>query len=199
LEACGNDNSKSSTGSTPAPASSTAPSSAPSAAADTSTDAFGNGDLGILNYALTLEYLEADFYAKGVAANILGDAAPFITPIAQHEAAHVSALTAAITKAGGTPAKKPGLKYPDGTFTDKAKFLATAQVFEELGVKAYHGQVTRIKDKGVLGAAASIAGVESRHAAIIADILNVKQVPSPVEANAPAGEVVKAVTPFLGA
>ena len=198
LAACGNDNTKSSTGSTPA--ATTAPSAAPSAAAlDSSTDSFGMGDLGILNYALTLEYLEADFYAKGVAANILGDAAPFIAPIAQHEAAHVSALTAAITKAGGTPAKKPGLKYPDGTFTDKAKFLATAQIFEETGVKAYHGQVTRIKDKGVLGAAASIAGVESRHAAIIADILGTKQVPSPVEANAPAGDIVKAVTPFLGA
>ena len=197
LAACGNDNSKTSTSSTPASTPTAAPSASPTP--DNSTDSFGKGDLGILNYALTLEYLEANFYAKGVAANILGDAAPFITPIAQHEAAHVAALTDAITKAGGTPAKKPGLKYPDGTFTDKAKFLATAQVFEETGVKAYQGQVTRIQDKKVLGAAASIAGVESRHAAIIADILGMKQVPSPVEANAPAGDVVKAVTPFLGA
>ena len=195
LAACGNNSSGGSTSSTP----SSTPTAAPSATPDNSTDSFGKGDIGIANYALTLEYLEADFYAKGVAGGILGDVQPLIAPIAQHEAAHVAALTDLITKSGGTPAKKPGLKYPDGTFTDKAKFLATAQIFEETGVKAYHGQVTRIQDKKVLGAAASIAGVESRHAAIIADILGMKQVPSPVEANAPAGDIVKAVTPFLGA
>jgi len=110
----------------------------------------------------------------------------------------VTALTATIQKLGGTPAKKPSFKYPDGTFTDKDKFLKTASIFEETGVKAYHGQVTRVKDKNILGAAASIAGVESRHAAILNDILNQKQVPAPVEANASMSEIVTAITPFLG-
>ncbi|WP_338201897.1 ferritin-like domain-containing protein [Candidatus Nephthysia bennettiae] len=186
LAACGNGGSTSS--STPAPAQSAA--TAPK---------FSDDDMGILNYALTLEYLEAEFYAKGTAGSLLGDDAKYITPIAQHEAAHVQALTQTIQKVGGTPAKKPTFKFPDGTFTDKAKFLATAQVFEETGVKAYQGQVTKIKDKTILGAAASIAGVESRHAAVIADILNKKQVPAPVEANAPMSEIIQAITPFLGA
>ncbi len=191
LVACGTN---SGTASTP----SSQPSARPTATDDTSS--FGQGDLGILNYALTLEYLEADFYAKGVAAGatLLGDLLPLIQPIANHEAAHVQALTAAITGAGGKPAAKPSTKYPDGTFTDKMKFLTTASTFEETGVKAYHGQVTRIQDKKVLGAAASIAGVESRHAAILADLLNMKQVPSPVEAHAPSSEIVNAVKPFLG-
>jgi len=164
----------------------------PSATVDSSV-----GDLGILNYALTLEYLEAEFYKKGVAAGILGDVQPLIEPIAAHEAAHVTALTAAITQAGGKPVKSPTFTFPPTTFTDKAAFLKTASVFEETGVKAYHGQVTKIKSKDVLGAAASIAGVESRHAAILADLNGARQVPAPFEANAPMADILTAVKPFI--
>ena len=185
LVACGT-SSNTTTASTP----SAAPSKAPSSP-------FGEGDIGILNYALTLEYLEADFYSKAPQA-LLGEDYKYIAPIAAHEAAHVQALLATIQKLGAKPVAKPTLKYPDGTFTDRAKFLGTAQIFEETGVKAYHGQVTKIKDKGILGAAASIAGVESRHAAILNDILGKKQVPAPVEANADMATIVQAVTPFLG-
>ena len=188
--ACGNSTSNSTATSSPSPTAAPSPSAA--------ANPFGEGDVGVLNYALTLEYLEADFYAKGVAAGILGDDQKYIAPIAQHEAAHVTALLATLQKLNATPAKKPTLKYPDGTFTDKMKFLMTASVFEETGVKAYHGQITLVKDGAILGAAASIAGVESRHAAVIADILGQKQVPAPVEAHASVSEIVSAVTPFLG-
>jgi len=160
--------------------------------------AFGEGDLGILNYALTLEYLEADFYKQGVAANILGDDAKYVTPIAAHEQAHVDALTATVKKLGGTPAAMPKFVYPDGTFKDKATFLKTASVFEETGVKAYQGQVTKIADGGILGAAAAIAGVEARHAAVLNYLNKTKIVPAPVEANATMDEIVTAITPFLG-
>ena len=156
------------------------------------------GDLEILNYALTLEYLEANFYAEGVKSKVTsGREAEIVKVIADHEAAHVGALTSTITDLGGEPVAEPKFKYPKGTFDDKAKFLATASVFEELGVKAYHGQVTEIQTPEILGAAAAIAGVESRHAAVLAKLTGGKPFPSPVEGTLPMEEVLKAATPFI--
>lgn len=165
-----------------------------------SADGEANADLGILNYALTLEYLEADFYTQGLAGNILsGREKELVEPIKAHEVAHVDALSATVTKLGGTPVAKPEFTYPDGTFTDKASFLKTASVFEELGVNAYHGQVTLIQTPEILGAAASIAGVESRHAAILATLIGGKPFPAPVETTKTMEEVLAAATPFIKA
>lgn len=156
-------------------------------------------DEAILNYALTLEYLEADFYKQGTDANLLtGREQEIAKAIAAHEAAHVATLTQTINDLGGTPADKPRFTYPDNTFKDKAAFLKTASTFEELGVTAYHGQVTKIEDPAtLLGAAASIAGVESRHAAVLAQLTGGKPFPAPVEANKSMEEVLPAVQPFL--
>lgn len=174
------------------------PSTSPSASSGGSSK-FGEGDVGILNYALTLEYLEAEFYSKGVQGNALGDNLAYVNPIAEHEAAHVKAITAILTKLGATPVSKPTFTFPDGIFTDSAKFLATAAVFEETGVKAYHGQVPLIMSGEILGAAASIAGVESRHASVLNLILQKKPVPAPFEAHATMDEIVAAIKPYLGA
>ena len=157
-----------------------------------------DSDLEILNYALTLEYLEADFYNQGVDGGALsGRELALVTPIRDHEDAHVAALTSTISDLGGTPVKSPKFKYPEGTFTKKAAFLETASVFEELGVTAYHGQVTLIKNVDILGAAAAIAGVESRHAAILADLTGGNPFPAPVEGTATMKQVLKAATPFI--
>lgn len=156
------------------------------------------GDIDILNYALTLEFLEADFYQQGIDSGVLkGRELDLITPIAEHEAAHVAALTSTISELGAEPVAKPNFKYPAATFKDRAAFLKTASTFEELGVKAYHGQVTMVKTPEILGAAASIAGVESRHAAVLAKLLGGNPFPAPVEGTLSMDEVLKAATPFI--
>jgi hypothetical protein len=160
--------------------------------------AIDSSDIDILNYALTLEYLESDFYAMGLQAGLLSDRElELVTPIGDHEKQHVAAVTGAVTSYGGTPVTKPKITYPAGTFDNRDKFLATASMFEELGVTAYHGQVPLIKDPDVLASAASIAGVESRHAAVIATLIAGNPFPNAIEKNASMTDVLAAVTPLI--
>jgi rubrerythrin len=155
-------------------------------------------DLDILNYALTLEYLEAEFYTRGVKGGILkGRALELVTPIRDHEQEHVTVVKQTVKDLGGTPATKPGFTFPSGTFTSKAKFLATASAFEELGVTAYHGKVPLIEDPDILKSAASIAGVESRHAAIVADLMGGNPFPASFENHKSEAQVLKVAGPFL--
>ena len=129
----------------------------------------------ILNYALTLEYLEAEFYAMGNAQAPIPAGAPkaAIDTIGKHEAAHVIFLTNAIKAAGGTPVTKPNFDFTAGgafanVFTNYATFLAVAQTFEDTGVRAYKGRAAElVKGGDLLTAALSIHSVEARHAAHI--------------------------------
>ena len=156
------------------------------------------GDVDILNYALTLEYLEADFYATGLRTGLLsGRELELITPIGDHEKEHVAAVTATLKSLGATPVDKPKIMYPKGTFESRDTFLKTASMFEELGVKAYHGQVPLIKNADILGAAASIAGVESRHAAVVASLIGGQPFPAPIEGHLPMSDVLAAVKPLI--
>jgi len=112
------------------------------AAAATSRKSKRN-DVKILNYALTLEYLEAEFYADALAANIIKD--PLVLAFAQatgaHEAAHVKTLRAVLRSAA---VKKPTFDF-SSALKDEATFKATAQVLEDTGVSAYAGQGPNIK------------------------------------------------------
>ena len=124
-------------------------------------------DIAILNFALTLEYLEAEFYAQAVAkGSFTGDTNTFARTVAAHEAAHVKFLQGAL---GKKAVKKPMFDFKD-TVTDQTKFEATATVLEDTGVQAYLGQVGNIKNKKILAAAGSILPVEARHAAWIREI-----------------------------
>jgi hypothetical protein len=125
------------------------------------------GDISILNFALTLEYLEAEFYRQAVANGALsGTTAQFAALVAGDELAHVKALQKALgKKAVGSP--KFDFK---NTVTDQPTFVKTAFVLENIGVHAYLGQAGKIKTPAILGAAASILTVEARHAAAIAMI-----------------------------
>ncbi|MDQ4145198.1 MAG: ferritin-like domain-containing protein [Actinomycetota bacterium] len=157
-----------------------------------------SGDIDILNYALTLEYLETDFYTQGTDGNTLsGRELEIVEAIRAHEAAHVKALSTTIEDLGGQPVKQPKFKYPAGTFDSRDKFLQTASTFEELGVTAYHGQVGNIQTPDLLAAAAAIAGVESRHAAVLARLIEGEAFPAPFEKAQPMEAVLKAAKPFI--
>lgn len=132
----------------------------------------GTSVVDVLNFALTLEYLEAEYYVTGLDTNGLlsGDVRSVIEQISKHETAHVSFLKAAISGAGGTPTDKPtfdftaGGAFPD-VFSNPQTFLAVAQAFEDTGVRAYKGQAGNLLgNDDVLTAALQIHSVEARHA-----------------------------------
>jgi Ferritin-like domain len=140
----------------------------PAAAAGPNTrppKAFGKGDIGILNFALTLEYLEAAFYTEALNAGAVKDplVAAFLKTVEKDERAHVSYLKKAL---GAKAVKKPKFDFK-GTTKDEAKFRATSQVLENTGVHAYLGQAKNISSKTILGAAGSILTIEARHASVI--------------------------------
>jgi Ferritin-like domain len=126
---------------------------------------FGKGDIGILNYALTLEYLEAAFYNGATAANLplSAQAAAFLKVVTKDENAHVAFLKKAL---GSKAAKQPKFDFK-GANTNAATFMATAQVLENTGVHAYSGQALNIKNPSYVKAAVSILTIEARHASVI--------------------------------
>ena len=132
-------------------------------------------DVAILNYALTLEYLEAAFYAGARAnANIKGETREFVDVVAKHEAVHVAFLKKAL---GSAAVKKPKFDFKGRNDTDQKTFQENAQRLEDLGVSAYLGQVAKIKTPAIAAAAGTIVTVEARHAAWMRHIRKVKPAP----------------------
>jgi len=124
---------------------------------------FGKGDIGILNYALTLEYLEAAFYNEATANKVASGAqeSAFLKRVTADENAHVAFLKKALgSKAVAAP------KVDFGDATSKAKWLPTSMLLENTGVKAYGGQALNIADPAYITAALSIWAIEARHASI---------------------------------
>ena len=119
-------------------------------------------DVDILNYALTLEYLQASFYTEAERRGALtGPARRAARVVGSVERAHVRALKKVL---GREAVKRPFFNFR-GTTEAQVAFLKTAVAFEDLAVAAYKGQAARIQSPAVLAAAVSIHSVEARHAA----------------------------------
>ena len=168
----------------------------PSSTATSSTSSTGSGDVAILNYALTLEYLETAFYEKVVAARLFkGKVGALIKSFGQQEASHVAALKAAVMKLGGTPAAMPAAKFPIENATQVALLAYTV---ENLGAAAYLGQAAAITSPEVLASALAIHSVEARHAATLATLVKKSITPDGAFAKpADMSTVLAAVKPFL--
>jgi hypothetical protein len=130
--------------------------------------------IAVLNFALTLEYLEDEFYRTGLDSGVIpAPALPIFQTISNHETAHVALLTSVISGGGGTPVAKPtfdftaGGAFPD-PFSDYPTFQALAQGFEDTGVRAYKGQAAALMaNDAILTTALQIHSVEARHASAV--------------------------------
>jgi rubrerythrin len=160
------------------------------------TAEFGKGDIGILNYALTLEYLETAFYADVVKSGLFkGADLETIRKFGAEEAEHVEALTAAVKQLGGKPAPEPKTKFP----LESAKsVLELAGTVENLGAAAYLGQAANIQSPEVLASALAIHSVEGRHAAVLNTLLGESITPDGAFAKpADVKTVLESVEPFI--
>jgi len=174
-------------------------SSATTAAASTATSTTASattGDIAILNYALTLEYLEREFYAKVVASSLFsGKVGSLIKEFGSQEATHVEALKGAVSKMGGTPAANPNGKFP---ITSATQVAGLAYTVENLGAAAYLGQAGNIQSPEVLATALAIHSVEARHAATLGTLVKKSLTPDgPFAKPDDMSMVLAAVKPFL--
>jgi hypothetical protein len=190
IAACGGSSSSSSTAATSSSASAGASTATTSSASDPSS-----GDLAIVNYALTLEYLESQFYAKVAASGLFsGKTLSILKSFGAEEAEHVVALKKVATSLG-TPAAEPMGKFPLTSASSVAMLAATV---ENVGASAYLGQAPNIQSKEILAAALSIHTIEARHAAVLNTL--VKKSPTPQGAFAQPrtmAEVLTIVKPFI--
>ncbi len=164
--------------------------------------AAAKGDLKIVNYALTLEYLEADFYEQVLASGEVKNkkVAEVAKEIGENEQEHVVALKATVEQLGGKPAPKPTTNFEDVLAGGETKILETAATVENLGAAAYLGQAGKIKSKDILAAALSIHSVEARHAAVLNTVVEQPILPDGAFAKpATMSEVLMAVKPFIKA
>ena len=158
-----------------------------------------SGDLEIVQYALTLEHLETDFYNAVIDAGVIKDMALAETAkmIRDNEQEHVDALTATVEKLGGTP-ERPKTNFDAVLEGGPDMVLMTAAEVENLGAAAYLGQAGRIQSKEVLAAALAIHSVEGRHAAALNSVVGKTIVPDGAFAKpASMEEVLPKVQPFL--
>jgi rubrerythrin len=163
---------------------------------ESETEQFGKGDIGILNYALTLEYLEAAFYKEVAKSGLFkGEELAVLKTFGAEEQQHVEALHGTVQKLGGKPAPEPKSEFP----LENAKSVAElAGTVENLGAAAYLGQAGNIESAEVLAAALSIHSVEARHAATLNTLLGLSITPDGAFGKpADVKTVLKSVEPFI--
>ena len=155
-------------------------------------------DVEIVQFALMLEFLEAEFYTRALEeVSLEGDAAELTGVLRDHETQHVVTLSELIEKMGGTPLDKPRFDFGDA-YASTESYLRRSNLLEDTGVSAYNGAAPLIQDPAVLAAAGRIVQVEARHAALVRLLRDKPPAPNAFDVASTEAEVREAVAPFIG-
>jgi rubrerythrin len=170
-----------------------------------------NPDVDVLNYALTLEHLEHQFYkagleafsesqltgaTSGVGAEVNAELVARLETVRAHEKGHVDTITGVVEDLGGEPVGAAEYNFP---LDDPAKFLTTASVLENTGVAAYKGAAPAIKSNDLLASALGIHSVEARHASFLNAVTGKSPYPNAFDAPKSPAKVTEAANPFFEA
>ena len=152
---------------------------------------FGKGDIGILNYALTLEYLESSYYNEVLANKVVSSTMgkQLLAQVVKDENYHVKLLKSVL---GPKAIKKPTFDF-SGATSSEAEFLTTGYALENTGVHAYLGQAFNINHVAVLATAAEIVTVEGRHAGAFGVLTGKPIALKPLDSGYTAAEVFAVV------
>jgi rubrerythrin len=167
-----------------------------SASGSDETGEFGDGDAGILNFALTVEHVQAAFYAEVAASNLFGAAnLKALEKFGEEEDEHIASLTKEVEKLGGEPVEKPETKF---SLKSEKAALQVASELENVGAAAYLGQLPKIESAPALKTVLSIHSVEGRHAAAVDELLGEGPTPDGAFAEPATVEtVLAAIDPFM--
>lgn len=170
-------------------------------------------DVDILNYALTLEFLESSFYEEGldnISEDDLLQSDPLqefgdpirdrvyeeLQTIKEHEQIHAETLGSVIEDLGGEPVEEPEFDF--GTAVEEpAEFIATGVTLEDTGVSAYAGAAPFIEDEELVTSALSIHSVEARHASFLRTLNDQTGFPAPFDEARSRSEVLDAAGGFI--
>ncbi|KAI0397316.1 ferritin-like domain-containing protein [Xylariaceae sp. FL0594] len=165
--------------------------------------AAGLSDPDILQFALTLEWLEASFYQQGfakfpddqfVALGLNQAQLADLKGIGASEQAHVELLQSALAQAGVKPVQP--CTYNFG-LTDAKGMVATAAVLESVGISAYLGAAPLVSSGGILSTAASILTVEARHQSFVRSASGLAASPSPLDTPLGPKAIFSLAAPFI--
>jgi rubrerythrin len=152
------------------------------------------GDVDIVNFALTLEYLEADFYRRAREIDLGSELVVLAEEFGNQEQEHVDGLVAMVEELGGEPAQRPKFAFP---LNDRADFEKLAVTLEDTGVSAYNGAAPAISEKRILAALGGIVQVEARHAGALRFVVGKEPAPDTFDPALEREEVLRAVEPFV--
>ena len=169
-------------------------------------------DVAILNYALTLEYLEARFYKQGLdnigeealcTCKVLGEDSDLrdrvydeLRTIQEHEEQHVDTLVSTIESLGGTPIEEPEFDFGLAVQYPMA-FLGTAAQLEDIGVSAYAGAAPYIENEDLVAPALGIHSVEARHASFLRTLTSQTGFPNVIDEPRSQSEVLELAGSFI--
>jgi rubrerythrin len=157
----------------------------------------GNVDLRVLQFALLLERLEADYYRRAVKeAPLSGATLSVARDLADNESQHVDALEQLVRQLDGRSGRAPRFDF-GGAFTSEQRFLTLARSFEDTGVSAYNGAAPLIENDDILEAAGMIVQVEARHAARIRMLTKNKVAPVSFDPALTMDQVMKRISPYI--